>query len=78
MVTAPTTISELINCWPTVRAFAADIEVGIEAAFQMKKRNRIAPHHWARVMSAAEGRSIPGINHGWLMVRCNRTTRKAA
>lgn len=78
MVNAPTTIFELINCWPTVRAFAADIEVGIEAAFQMKKRNRIAPHHWARVMSAAEGRGITGITHGWLMVRYQRTTRTAA
>ena len=69
MVNAPKTIAELIGEWPTVREFASDIECGLEAAFQMKKRNRIAPNHWARVISAAESRRISGINYGWLAAR---------
>lgn len=69
MLTTPKTIVDLIGRWPTVREFASDIECGLEAAFQMKKRNRIAPDHWARVISAAEARGIPGINYGWLAAR---------
>jgi len=78
MINAPKTISELIGQWPTVRDFASDIECGVEAASQMKKRNRIAPHHWARVISAAEARGMPGINFGWLAARYGAPRRKAA
>lgn len=69
MLTTPKTVVDLICRWPTVREFASDIECGLEAAFQMKKRNRIAPNHWARVISAAEARGISGVNYGWLAAR---------
>lgn len=78
MVNTPTTIAELIGRWPTVRDFATDIECGLEAAFQMKKRNRIAPHHWARVISAAEARKIVGVNHDWLLDRYLARKRSVA
>lgn len=78
MLNAPKTVSELIGKWPTVREFAFDIECGLEAAFQMKKRNRIAPSHWARVISAAEARQIPGINYGWLAARYSAPKRSVA
>lgn len=78
MVTAPLSVSDLIARWPTVRAFAAEIECGLEAASQMKKRNRIASHHWTRVISAAETRGIPGVNYGWLAERSPKPKRAAA
>ena len=69
MITVPQTVTELISRWPTVREFASEIECGFEAAFQMKKRNRIAPNHWARVISSAEARGIPGITYDWFAAR---------
>lgn len=78
MVTVPTTIPDLINRWPSARIFAAEIECGHENALQMKKRNRIAAHHWSRVISAAEARGIPGINYGWLAARYPKPQRSAA
>lgn len=78
MLNTPTTISDLIGHWPTVRAFADDIEVSLEAAAAMKRRNQIAPHYWARLILIAEERGIRGINHGWLMSRYRRQTRRAA
>ena len=78
MINAPKTIAELIGKWPTVREFASDIECGLEAAFQMKKRNRISPHHWARVISAAEARRIAGVNYGWLAARYSAPRRARA
>jgi ribosomal protein S19E (S16A) len=78
MLNTPTTISELISHWPTVKAFADDIEVAPETAAAMKRRNRIAPYHWARVILAAEERKVPGINQGWLLARCQRPVRRAA
>lgn len=77
MFNTPTTISDLIGRWPTIQAFADDIEVGLEAASAMKKRNRIASHHWTRVMSAAENRGIPGITFGWFAARSVRLRRAA-
>jgi len=78
MLNTPTTISDLISRWPTVRAFADDIEVSLEAAAAMKRRNRIAPHYWGRLILIAEERKVPGINQSWLMARYQRPLRRAA
>ena len=78
MLNRPTTISELITQWKTVRDFADAIGCGYEAAAQMKKRNRIAPEHWENVIAAAANAGIEGINVHWLMTRYVRQARPAA
>ncbi|WP_292219073.1 hypothetical protein, partial [Mesorhizobium sp.] len=60
----PTSISGLIDRWHSIGAFAADVGCGYEAARQMRRRERIAPQHWAHVVAACShhGRGSPA--HG--------------
>lgn len=48
--------SDVINRWPSLTAFAADIRVGYVTAQVMRYRNSIAPSHWLDVVRAAERR----------------------
>lgn len=65
----PQTIPELIDKWPTIAAFAADIGCGYEAARKMRDRGSIAPEHWAAVISAAKAEGISGVTYEWLASR---------
>lgn len=58
----PSTISGLIDMWPSIAEFAADLDVGYEAAKQMRRRNSVAVEHWPRLMEACRQRGISGIN----------------
>lgn len=78
MLNKPTTISELIDRWETLGDFADAIGCGYEAARQMKRRDRIAPHYWARLISVAETRGIPDIDYGWLAARYPDPKRSVA
>lgn len=62
----PTTISALIDTWPTIAEFSAEVGCGYEAARQMRRRESIAPEHWANVISASEARQIDGVTYEWL------------
>ncbi|WP_292303279.1 hypothetical protein [Mesorhizobium sp.] len=62
----PTNISELIDRWQSIGAFAADVGCGYEAARQMRRRGRIAPHHWPHVVAASRRRGIAGVSYEWL------------
>lgn len=66
MSNVPASIPELISQWPTIGEFAVSIDCGYEAARQMNNRGRIAPHHWAKVVLAAQERGIDGITLEWL------------
>ena len=61
--------SGLIDGWRTISDFAADIGCGYEAARQMRRRQRIAPQHWAHVVAASRRRGIAGVSHEWLARR---------
>ena len=62
----PTNISGLIDRWQSIGAFAADVGCGYEAARQMRRRQRIAPQHWAHVVAACQRRGIAGVSYEWL------------
>jgi hypothetical protein len=62
----PTSISGLIDRWRTITDFAADVGCGYEAARQMRRRQRIAPQHWAHVVAACRRRGIAGVSYEWL------------
>jgi hypothetical protein len=62
----PQTISALIDAWPTITEFAAEVGCGYEAARQMRRRESIAPEHWERVIDAAGKRGIEGVSYEWL------------
>lgn len=66
MSNAPASISGLIDHWPTIGEFAAEVGCGYEAARQMRRRESIAPEHWQNVIAAAERRGINGVSLGWL------------
>ncbi|WP_296745207.1 hypothetical protein [Mesorhizobium sp.] len=62
----PTNISGLIDRWHSIGAFAADVGCGYEAARQMRRRGRIAPQHWGRVVAASRRLGIAGVSYEWL------------
>jgi hypothetical protein len=66
----PQTISALIDAWPTITEFAAEVGCGYEAARQMRRRESIAPEHWERVIDAAGKRGIEGDSDGdvWMYI----------
>lgn len=66
MRNAPTSISALIEQWPTITEFAAEVGCGYEAARQMRRRQSIAPEHWANVISASKAKEIDGVTFEWL------------
>jgi hypothetical protein len=65
-MTKPETIADLINCWPTIGAFADDIGCGYEAARKMRDRNSIAADHWSKVVEVCRKRRIRGVTLSWL------------
>lgn len=57
------THTDIIDLWPSIGHFAADIGVGYEAAKAMRRRGSIPSGYWVRVVSAAASREIPGISY---------------
>lgn len=66
MSNAPTSISDLINKWPTIGDFADEVGCGYEAARQMRLRESINPKHWESVVAASQRRKIKGVTFKWL------------
>ncbi|CAN7662451.1 hypothetical protein [Mesorhizobium sp. LjNodule214] len=62
----PTSISGLIDRWPAITDFADEVGCGYEAARQMRRRQSIAPQHWAQVVAASRRRGIAGVSYEWL------------
>lgn len=62
----PTSITALIDMWPTIGEFATAVGCGYEAARQMRRRNSIAPEHWSKVVEASKAEQIEGVTFEWL------------
>ena len=78
MINSPTSISALIDQWPTIAEFAADVGCGYEAARQMRLRGSIAPKHWDGVIAATAGKGINGVDWKWLAARHASAARVTA
>ncbi|WP_428029779.1 hypothetical protein [Ancylobacter sp.] len=52
------TPADIIALWPSIGAFAADIDVTAKHASQMKFRNSVPVTYWPRMVAAAAGRGI--------------------
>jgi len=52
------TFRDLIKLWPTRAIFAREMGIGYEAAAAMYGRSFVHPHHWDRLLSAAQRRDI--------------------
>ncbi len=53
---------DIINAWPTLSDFAADIGVTYGAAKAMRRRSRIGIEYVDAVVSAAQARGLTGIS----------------
>lgn len=62
----PASISALIDNWKTIADFAADVGCGYEAARQMRRRESIAPEHWAKVIAVSAAKGVEGVTYEWL------------
>lgn len=55
-----TTFRDVIDCWPSLGAFASDVGLSYEAAKQMRRRDSISGRHFINVAHAAAHRGIRG------------------
>lgn len=57
------THAQIINLWPSLSAFAADLAVEYGTAKAMRRRSSIPPAYWARLVEKAKARRIRGVSH---------------
>jgi hypothetical protein len=57
---------EIIEAWPSVLFLASDLDQGVPAVKQWKRRNSIPARHWDALIAAAEARGIVGVDSGLL------------
>jgi hypothetical protein len=57
------THSDLINCWPSLSAFAEDIGVDYGTAKAMRRRGSIPSGYWKHAVIGAASREIPGVTY---------------
>lgn len=55
------TFRSIIDKWPSISEFAADLGVKYVTAQLMRHRNSIASRHWNNVVIAARRREIAGV-----------------
>lgn len=72
----PSTHREVIDRWPSLRAFADDIGVAYGTAKAMRRRNSIPDEHRPSTVEAAARRDIEGISFE-LLTRTAPVTRRA-
>lgn len=54
--------SDLINLWPSIGDFAADLGVEYGTAKAMRRRSSIPPEYWLSMVAASSARGIKGIS----------------
>lgn len=57
------TFVAVIDRWPSLQAFADDLEVPYVTAQVMRHRDSISPDHWERVVATARDRKISGVSY---------------
>lgn len=62
------THSEIISLWPSLSAFASDIDVEYGTAKAMRRRSSIPSGKWVRVVEKAVERGIKGVTYEVLAV----------
>lgn len=53
--------SAVINLWPSLSLFAADLGVQYGTAKAMRRRGKIPPEYWVRLCARARERGIEGV-----------------
>jgi hypothetical protein len=69
---------EIINRWPTIRAFADAIGVEYNTAKHIRRRRAIPARHWAALVDAAPKSGIKGITLKVLADAAKRPTARRA
>jgi len=62
------THDEIINLWPSLSDFAADLSVAYGTAKAMRRRASIPPDYWSAVLEGAKRRRIAGVTLERLVV----------
>jgi hypothetical protein len=56
------TFAEIMDLWPSRKAFAEDIGAKQAAVTNMAARNSVPAKYWYAIIEAANRRCIPGVN----------------
>lgn len=72
------THADLINLWPSISEFAADLSVEYGTAKAMRRRSSIPSEYWLAVVRSAEARGIVGVSLEALAAAVAAPTGEAA
>lgn len=70
MINKPSSLTELVSKWPSIRAFSKETGIGYEAVRAMMRRDRMAYEHWEKVIFASARNGISGIDNAWFLSVC--------
>lgn len=56
------THANMINLWPSLSAFAADLGIQYGTAKAIRRRNSIPAEYWLLAVAKADGRGIAGVS----------------
>lgn len=68
MADSPTSHRDVIDRWPSLRAFADDIGETYNTTKAMRRRGSIPVEYWPRVVASAVARGIEGISYETLTI----------
>jgi len=63
MIRRATSHREVIDLWPSLTAFAADVGVAYGTAKAMRRRDSIPDYLWVTVVTAASARELTDVNY---------------
>lgn len=55
------THAQIIDLWPKLSDFAADLDLAYGTAKAMRRRQSIPPNYWSRVVLKAKARNIKNV-----------------
>lgn len=70
--------TDLINLWPTLSDFAADLSLKYGTAKAMRRRSSIPSGYWDAMIAKAKMRKIKGVTYEALTKAAAKTEKAAA
>lgn len=57
------THAQIINLWPRLSVFAADLNIAYGTAKAMRRRSSIPPDYWPAMVRIASARKLQGVTY---------------
>ena len=72
------TFREMIGRWPSQKAFADDLGISLQSAFNMTERDSVSARYWLDMVTGAQRRGIKGVSLDALAAAADKKAKEAA